>query len=112
MQSSCLCPQGTSAKATGLFDGYLGSCKNYVQAQTQLATRSGLAISTAFCTSADVSPALATVSETTVPQAVASFTNAATVLSPMIISGGNWHPMWWAAIVLVGIGLGGGVLFF
>ena len=71
MQSSCLCPQGTSAKATGLFDGYLGSCKDYVQAQTQLVTRSGLATATAFCTSADVSataaaavsstPALATV---------------------------------------------------
>ena len=112
MQSRCLCPS-----ATGLFDGYLGSCRDYVQAQTQLATQSGLGIAAAFCTSdASVSPttaavssipALATVSETTAPQAVSTSTGAATVLAPIMISQGGWYPVWWGVVVLVGFGWAG-----
>lgn len=109
MQSSCLCPSAPG----GLFDGYLGSCRDYVQAQTQLATRSGLAIAAAFCMGATTTAAVAstaaltTGSENTAPLAVSTSTGAAAVLTPMIMSRGSWYPVWWGVIVLVGFGWAG-----
>ena len=107
IQSRCLCSQATSTSVPGIFDGYLGSCNNYVQNQTQLATRSGLTIAPAFCSSAPTTAAvsitstLPTVTPTTAPQAISS---AATVLSPMIMSSRGWYIVWWTVIVLVGSG--------
>ena len=106
IQSSCLCPQATSTSAPGIFDGYLGSCNNYVQNQTQLATQSGLTVATAFCSSAPTTAAvsitstLPTVTPTTATQA---FSSAATVLSPMM-SSRSWYIAWWTVILLVGSG--------
>ena len=106
IQSNCLCyhsqDQETSSYAPGLFDGYLSSCNDYVQAQTKLAARSSLAIATAFCTSAgnanvSPTPAASTTASQTTPSPTKS---AATVLSP-VMSSGSWHMVWWTVIVLV-----------
>ena len=111
IQSSCLCHQPTSTLVPGLlFDEYLGSCNNYIQNQMQLATRSGLKIATAFCTSAPTeaavlsTPAAPLAASTTPPQT--PFTGAATALSPVMF-GGSWYAVWWTVIVLVGSGWAG-----
>ena len=100
IQSSCLCHPATSTAAPGIFDGYLRSCNNYVKNQTQLATRSGLTVATAFCSRAPTTSTLPTVTPTTATQA---FSGAATVLSPMM-SSRSWNIAWWTVIMLMGSG--------
>ena len=100
IQSSCLCydsqDQGTSSYAPDVFNGYLGSCNDYVQAQTQLATQ-GLAVTTAFCTSASntnvspttttmsITPPVSTSTSSSTSQASSFTTSAGTVLSQVIV---------------------------
>lgn len=120
-QSSCLC---TQSQSPGLFEGYLGSCNTYVQAQTQLAAQPSLALATAFCTTegnAMVSPTPATASITHSGSAANSSKSsqssssnstksAATALSPTKMSSGSWYMVaWWTVIVLVGSGSIGGL---
>ena len=120
-QSSCLCTQsqtqGTSTWGPGVFEGYLVSCNDYVQAQTQLAAQDDLAITTAFCTSASnvnvsptpaagsITPTVTPVTSTKPSQTPSSSftTSAATALSPMM-SSGSWYMVWWTVIVLLGSG--------
>ena len=100
LQSRCLCPP-----ATGLFDDYLHNCNAFVQAQTQLATLSGLATA-AFCTATDASSFSIPTASPTKAAPVAAFTSAgaASVLAPVMMSGGSWFPVWWGVIVLVWFG--------
>ena len=119
LQSSCLCydiqDDGTSSYAPDEFNGYLGSCNHYVQAQTELVA-SHVAITTVFCTSAtttsmSITPTITPANSTTTSQPSSSSssasTSAATVLSPMILFSGRWYLVWWAVIVLVRCGGGG-----
>ena len=112
IQASCLCYQNhnTSSWVPGLFDGFLGSCNNYVRAQTQLSTLPALATATAFCTSAgnvkvsttaaaSSPPAVPTAASTTAPQVLPPSKGAATALSPMMFSGSKYM-VWWAVIAL------------
>lgn len=55
-QARCLCYAGQSNNATvwapSIFDGYVSSCNNYVQAQTQLSTLQGVGGDLGLCSSA------------------------------------------------------------
>ncbi len=113
IQASCLCYQHTSSWVPGLFDDFLGSCNNYVQAQTQLVTLPDLATVTAFCTSAgnvkvsataavSSPPAVPTAASTTAPQELPPSTGAATALSPVMFSGSRYM-VWTVVFALVGL---------
>ena len=118
IQASCLCYQNqnqstSSSWVPGLFDGFLASCNNYVQEQTQLVSQPALESLTAFCTTAgnvrvsttaavSSTPAVPTAAATTAPQELPPSKGTATALSPVIFSGSRFI-VWWLVIALVGV---------
>ena len=118
IQASCLCYQNQNQSRSfswvpGLFDGFLASCNNYVQEQTQLVTLPVLETLTAFCTTAgsvrvsttaavSSTPAVPTAAATTAPQELPPSKGAATALSPVMVSGSRYM-LWKAVLALVGL---------
>ena len=118
IQASCLCYQNqnqstSSSWVPGLFDGFLVSCNNYVQEQTQLVTLPALETLTAFCTTAGnvrVSTTAAVSNTLAVPTAAATTAShelppskgVATALSPVMF-GGSRYMLWTVVLALLGL---------
>ncbi|KAK0509751.1 hypothetical protein JMJ35_008145 [Cladonia borealis] len=124
IQANCLCYQNqnqnqnqnqstSSSWVPGLFDGFLASCNNYVQEQTQLVTLPVLETLTAFCTTAgnvrvsttaavSITPAVPTAAATTAPQELPPSKGVATALSPVLFSRGRYM-LWTVVLALVGL---------
>ena len=117
IQASCLCYQNQNQSRSfswvpGLFDGFLVSCNNYVQEQTQLVPLPVLETLTAFCTTAgnvrvsttaavSSTPAVPTAAATTASQELPPSKGAATALSPVMVSGSRYM-LWTVVLALVG----------